>query len=444
MDWSEAWLSNMKFRVSYGESGNNRIANDAWKKIFSVDTDNLMMEGNETTLTSYIKPGDVLSNPELKWETTVTRNIGLDFGLFKQRLSGSIEAYKNTTKDLLIMASIPSNTGYSIQWQNIGQTSNKGIELALNAALIQKRDFSLTFAFNIAFNRNSIDKLGETKMWEQSSGWTNNDGPSADYLIEEGGKVGLMYGYETEGMYTIDDFDYVDGEYVLKDNVSDNFGLIGAINDWPGALKLKDQNGDLVVDASNDKVIVGDANPKHTGGFNVGMNYKGIDFSAYFNWVYGNDIYNANKLYFTSYVSSRKYKSLLNMMNSENRFTYVNQETGEFVSDPNLLAEMNQNATLWSAANVRAPLHSWVIEDGSFLRLNNVTIGYTLPKRIVNKLRIDNLRIYATGYNLFTWTNYSGYDPEVDTERDTPLTPGIDWNAYPRSRSFNIGLNLEF
>ncbi|WP_172594300.1 TonB-dependent receptor [Mariniphaga sediminis] len=444
MTFTNNWLSDMKLRASYGQAGNNRIYDDAWKKTFSTMAKYLMLEGNETTLTPYIVPNSILSNPELKWETTITRNLGLDFGLFDQRLSGSFELYKNTTQDLLMKATIPSSSGYSIQWQNVGQTSNKGIEFALNASIIEKKDFRLSMSFNIAFNKNRIDKLGEMERWQETSGWTSNDGPTEDYLIEEGGKVGLMYGYETEGMYSFEDFDYVDGNYILKEGVSDNSDLIGAVRFWPGALKLKDQNGDLLVDAANDKVIIGDANPKHTGGLNLMAQFKGIDFSAFFNWVYGNDIYNANKLYFTTYLSARKYKSLLGFMNSENRFIYADKATGEYVRDPAQLAEINQNATMWSAGMARAPLHSWAIEDGSFLRLNNITIGYTVPQKVINKLHLNKLRLYATAYNLWTWTNYSGYDPEVDTRRSTPLTPGIDWCAYPRSRSFNIGLNVEF
>jgi hypothetical protein len=114
------------------------------------------------------------------------------------------------------------------------------------------------------------------------------------------------------------------------------------------------------------------------------------------------------------------------------------------VNDPTQLAEMNKNAKYWSASMNRAPLHSWVIEDGSFLRLNNLVLGYSLPKALLSKIKLESLRVYVTGYNLWLWTNYSGYDPEVDAIRSTTLTPGIDYNAYPRSRSYNVGLNLTF
>ncbi len=245
-------------------------------------------------------------------------------------------------------------------------------------------------------------------------------------------------------MYTFDDFTYDNGKYTLKEGVSDNSSLTMPRRFWPGALKLKDQNGDFVVDAANDKVVIGNTNPKNSGGFSFTSQFRGFDLSAFFNWVYGNDIYNANKLYFHMYATGYNYKNILDIANSDHRFTYIDKLTGLEVSDPVKLAEMNQHATLWSTAMTHAALHSWVIEDGSFLRLNNLTLGYTLPKPLLANIGIESLRVYFTGYNLWLWTSYTGYDPEVDTRRATPLTPGIDWNAYPRSRSFNMGINLEF
>lgn len=448
MKSTEKWLSDLKLRASYGESGNNRISDDAWRKTFYVATGRLYIEGSEDSPTAYLAPNSILSNPELKWETTITRNIGLDYSLFKHRLNGSVEVYKNTTKDLLISATIPASSGYATQMQNIGQTSNKGIELTLNGMLVQKQDFKLSFSFNIAYNKNRIDKLGDTKSWEQNSGWSDAGGPTGDYLINEGGKVGLMYGFETDGngMYSFDDFNYSNGIYTLKEGVADNHSIIGAQWFGPGSLKFVNQdpeNGPSV-DAKNDKVVIGDANPKHTGGFSLNAEYKGIDFSAFFNWVYGNDIYNANKLAYTTKMASRLYKNISAIMDSKSRFIRVSPVTGAVVNDPVELAELNKDAKYWQASMSLAPLHSWAIEDGSFLRLNNLTVGYSLPKSIITRLKLTQLRFYVTGYNLWVWTKYSGFDPEVDAVRSTPLTPGIDYNAYPRSRSFNIGLNLTF
>ncbi|MEL7589015.1 MAG: TonB-dependent receptor [Prolixibacteraceae bacterium] len=443
---SAPWLSDLKLRASYGKSGNNRISDNAWQKTFNVSTGDVYI-GDEATPTAFLAPNSILSNPKLKWETTETKNIGLDFGLYKQRLSGSVEIYKNKTKDLLISATIPSSSGYATQWQNVGQTSNRGLEITLNGIIVEKQDFQLSASFNIAFNRNRIDKLGEAKEWEQISmwyGWVGTGTVAGDYLVKEGGQIGQMYGYETEGMYSFNDFNYDPDTkaYVLKENVASNQALIGSLRFGPGSLKLKNQNEDFVVDAS-DKVIVGNANPKHTGGFNLACRYKGFDFSTFFNWVYGNDIYNANKMVYTSAFAYR-FRNLLSVMNSDDRFTYISKETGTLVTDPAELAEMNKDAKLWSPGMSSLQLHSWVVEDGSFLRLNTLTLGYSLPKQILNKLKISQLRIYTVAYNLWTWTNYSGYDPEVDVARRTPLTPGVDWCAYPRSRSYNIGLNVEF
>ncbi len=439
------FVDDLKMRVSYGVSGNNRIPANAWQKTLSVNTGRLFIEGNENTPTAFLVPNSTLSNRKLKWESTVTRNVGVDFSLLKYRLTGTIEVYKNTTRDLLIMATVPSSTGYTNQFQNIGQTSNRGLELTLDAVMVEKKDFRFSAAFNIGFNRNRIDKLGETKRWEQSA-LGGSDGATGDYLIEEGGKVGLMYGYETDGngMYSFDDFSYENGSYILKEGVADNRTLISAKWFRPGALKFVDQNGDHKVDAANDKVVIGDANPKHSGGINLTAQFKGLDLSAFFNWVYGNNIYNANKLYFTNYWGTRLYKNILGMMNSEDRFINVSPVTGQVVTDPAELREMNKNAKYWSAAMDRAPLHSWVIEDGSFLRLNNLTLGYSLPRDLLSKWKFEQLRVYVTGYNLAIWTKYTGYDPEVDAIRNTALTPGMDYNAYPRSRSWNVGLNLTF
>lgn len=441
MTSTKSWLTNLKMRASYGASGNNRISDNAWQKTFSIGTYPLCM--GDGAPTPYLLASNILSNDKLKWETTVTRNIGVDFDSFKQRLRGSVEIYKNTTKDLLVRATIPSSTGYSYQWQNIGQTSNRGIEMMLEGVILEKHDIKLSASFNIAFNKNRIDNLGATKRWEEASGWGSSSGALNDYLIEEGGQTGLMYGYVTEGMYSFDDFNYANGAYTLKQGVASDKGIISATRFGPGSLKLKDQNGDFVVNEA-DRVVIGNANPKHTGGFNLTAQYKGLDFSAFFNWVYGNDIYNANKLFWTSKFQGFEYRNLLNIMNSDHRFSWVDKGTGNVVTDPTALTEMNKNATMWSPDFNLVKLHSWAIEDGSFLRLNTVTIGYSLPKDLLSKVKIEKFRVYVTAYNLWTWTNYSGYDPEVSTIRNTPLTPGVDWNSYPRSRTINVGLNVEF
>jgi TonB-linked SusC/RagA family outer membrane protein len=449
---NSGWLSFLKLRASYGQAGNNRISDNAWQKTFSVSTANLYMGADQTSKTPVLLASSTLSNEKLKWETTITQNIGLDFNLFKNRISGAVDAYLNRTKDLLIMSIIPASSGYANQWQNIGETSNRGIELQLDGTIIKRNDFTLSASFNIGINKSRIEKLGEVKSWVQSSGvlTTSALGQTLaleDYIVEEGGQVGQMYGWQIDGdgMYSFDDFYYNSetGVYTLKEGVPDDKSLITPYWFGPGTLKLKDLNDDGVVDAK-DKVVVGNANPKHTGGFNLTAQYKGFDCSAYFNWVYGNDIFNMNKGLFSCRYAGYSYKNLLNVMNSDNRFTTISKETGKIVTDPEELAAMNENATIWSPQYADPRLTDWVVEDGSFLRLNTLTLGYTLPKSLTGKIGIQRLRVYVTGYNLWTWTNYSGYDPEVSTVRGTPLTPGIDFQAYPRSRELNVGLNVEF
>jgi TonB-linked SusC/RagA family outer membrane protein len=339
-------LSDLKLRASFGMAGNNRISDDAWKKTFYLTTGGLFDngDGESATATTIINPNSILSNPELKWETTITRNLGVDFGFFKQRLSGSVELYKNTTKDLLIKATVPASSGYKSQWQNIGQTSNKGIEIVLNGTMIEKKDFRLSASFNIGINRNHIDKLGEVKSWEELTILYGNLSVT-DFYIKEGGQIGQMYGFVTDGMYSFDDFYYANGTYTLKEGVANDNSIVYPWKFMPGALKLKDQNGDFVVN-NNDKVIVGNANPKHTGGFNLTAQMKGFDISTFFNWVYGNDIYNANKLFYTSTFSNVQNMNTLEMMNYHNRFSYLNKETGKIVTDPIELAEINKDATV--------------------------------------------------------------------------------------------------
>lgn len=452
------WLSNLKLRLSYGEVGNNRVGT-YWRQEYTLAdlTDSKTYYMNEVISNALI-PSSVLRNPDLTWETTITQNLGIDFGLFKNRLSGTLELYKNKTKDLIVAVPLPSATGYSQQYQNVGQTSNKGIELSLNAYIIQKKDFTLSANFNIAFNKNNIDKFtnGGTSYKLYGSGWNGSASPQYDYLVKEGGPIGEMYGYVTDGFYSFDDFnwDETSKAWVIKDGVPSDASLISAGNKFgPGALKLKDISGPEGVPdgkiTEDDRKVIGHAQPIHTGGFGLNCTYKGFDASAFFNWSYGNDIYNANKLDNTAQLLSRRYQNLSADMSLASRFTTIDPQTGYNIfvganADPVRLKELNQNATIWSPLMTTTVLHSYAIEDGSFLRLSNLTFGYTLPKKILKKLHMENLRLYTTANNLFCLTNYSGADPEVSTRRNTPLTPGVDFSAYPKARTFVAGINVTF
>lgn len=435
MQATKGWLDDLKLRFSYGTAGNNNIPSGQINQAFASNSTTWINGTNY-----YLAASKDLANPNLKWETTITRNLGLDYTLFNGRLNGSLEFYQNTTKDLLIKFPV-GGTGYDYQYRNMGKTENKGIEFSLNYTVLDKKNYGLSLAFNIGFNKNKIKSLGIMNDFYQGSDWAGTE-IGDDFRVAVGGQVGEMYGYRNDGRYEVSDFEgYVNGKWVLKPGVVDATPVIGTLR--PGAMKLKNIDGseDNIVNAS-DREVIGNANPTHTGGLTLNGRLYGFDISAAFNWSVGNDIYNANKIEYTS-SSKYSYRNMTSEMAAGNRWNNLNAD-GTICNDPVQLAEMNQNTTMWSPYMQHMTFTDWAVEDGSFLRLNTLTIGYTLPKALVNKVKIQNLRFYVSGYNLFCWTNYTGFDPEVSTRRNTALTPGVDYSAYPKSRSFNIGLNLSF
>ncbi|MGV8092251.1 MAG: SusC/RagA family TonB-linked outer membrane protein [Mangrovibacterium sp.] len=452
MKGTEEWLSNAKLRLSYGEVGNARVGS-YWRQEYSFETSSnkLIYLGEQAQ--SSLKTSSVLRNENLTWETKTSSNLGLDLGFFDQRLSVTIDAYKDETKNLILAVALPSNSGYSTQYQNMGRTSNKGIEVTATGYIIDKKDFKLSVNFNIAFNRNRIEELDGSDELIASSGWGVSVG-SDDYRAIVGKPVGLMYGYIVDGMYSFDDFtfDSTQKKWILNDGVTDASSVITTAGNYfgPGHIKLKKLSGEgTKVSPDEDRTVIGNAQPKHTGGFSVNAIFKGFDLTAMFNWWYGNDIYHANKIDYTTYTGSKKYQNLGSLMSLENRFTTIDPATGANIyygndANPELLREVNKNARIWHPISNSSVLTDWAIEDGSFLRLSNLTFGYTLPAPISRKILMQKLRVYVTAYNLKCWTNYSGQDPEVDTRRSTPLTPGVDYSAYPKAKTFLFGVNVTF
>lgn len=445
MKGAEDWLSNLKLRFSYGASGNNRIGNDLYRYVYEVSSPSKMYGINGVEQSIMTTKGS-LPNPELTWETTITRNLGVDFGFFNNRLTGSVELYWNTTKDLLIAASIPSSSGFNSQYQNIGKTANKGVEVMLDAVLVDKQNFRLNFNANLSYNKNKVEELGYAQSMLVGSGWESTISGLGDYLVQVGKPIGQVYGFRCDGFYTVDDFDYIyDPEsktatWIPKDGIE---SLPYGGSPIPGAMKIKNVNPDGKIDSS-DREVLGCVQPTITGGFNLSAQFYGFDVAAYFNYSVGNKVYNANKIEFTSTFNTRKYGNLLGIM--RNRFTYIDPETGTtLMNDIDALRAANENATIWTPTNItRGVLTDWALEDASFLRLSNLTVGYTLPQKWTKKIGMSRLRVYCTGTNLFCWTGYTGYDPEVDTRRSTPLTPNVDYSAFPRARQWVVGANITF
>jgi len=475
------WLNNLKLRVSYGSVGSDGISADLWKQSWTSSTSTfsikeirqLMYNPWESTSTALTNTGNlaIIANPNLKWETTITRNIGLDFSIFDNRLSGSVEVYKNTVKDLLLITPVSDLTGFKFAQENVGSTSNRGLELSLNGDIVQSKDFNLSGSFNINFNKNRVEELAEGINGQYSSGWGGvRLSPSNDYYLTVGQPVGLIRGYVHEGWYTTSDFDYDAAKqiYTLKAGVPDVasgilpniFGTFsnkpGSQSAYPGVQKLKDISGkDGVPDGvinDLDLGVIGNTNPKHTGGFGLNGNYKNIDFGLDFNWSYGNDIYNATHV--EAYLGNKEAGLFRNrfqeLAGHYKIYDIVNGQLTKVV-EPAALDALNANATTYLPYPESAAMSTFGIEDGSYLRLNTVTLGYSLPKKALNKLGINRFRIYGSIYNALTFTKYTGFDPEVNVGEDRNSknnggypTPGLDYGAYPRARSFTLGVNIEF
>jgi len=432
-----SWLNLLKLRLSYGEAGNNNIPVGQTVQSYMSNT-NSYINGFE----SYWAPSSVLANPNLKWETTVTQNVGLDFGFFKNRLNGTFDVYKNVTHDLLIEFPV-GGTGYKTQYRNMGETQNTGFEATVNFVAIERENFGLNFSVNVGINKNRINSLGVMDNFGVNTNWASTD-IGNDYAVNVGSPMGLMYGYQSAGRYEVSDFDYTGGKYILKSGVVDASSAIGSAVQ-PGMMKLKNTDGsaDNKVTAS-DQTIIGNANPKSTGGLVINANAYGFDLSAAFNWTIGNDIYNANKAEFSTSNRNGQYKNLSTEMADGTRWTNLDPASGQLVTDPATLEALNANTTMWSPYMQKFMFTDWAVEDGSFFRLNNLTLGYSTPQALTSKLGVSKLRFYFTATNVFIITNYSGPDPEVSTKRKTPLTPGVDYSAYPRSRQLVFGLNLNF
>jgi TonB-dependent starch-binding outer membrane protein SusC len=427
-------VNNLKLRISYGTAGNNNIPSNQIIPVFIAGSSEWI-----NGFTSFWAPSNALTNPDLKWETTYTRNAGLDFDFFKSRINGSVELYYNTTKDLLINFPI-SGTGYATQYRNMGETENKGVELSLNGILANKKNFGLNIGFNIGFNMNKIISLGIMNDFGMNSSWASTE-IGIDYWISKGGSVGVMYGYQNDGRYEVSDFNYnaTTNTWSLKEGVTNSTPVVGALR--PGMMKLKDIDGDGIVNV-NDNTEIGNANPDHTGGMNIDARFYGFDLSAVFSWSYGGEVYNANKIEYTT--GRYQFRNMIDIMADGKRWTNLDPTTGLIVNDPATLEAMNTSTTMWSPYMGRHVFSDWAVEDGSFLRLNTLSLGYTLPHEILKRVNIQNLRFYVSAYNVFVLTKYSGFDPEVSSRRVTGLTPSLDYSAYPKSRQLLFGINLTF
>jgi len=402
-------LNDGKLRFEWGQVGNNRIPANTSLAILNPVT-----YGENNGITPGVAASN-LANPDIKWETQEQINLGVDLAFFDSRVLLTADAYRKESIDLLLNAPVPSSSGFSRVFRNIGKIRNEGLELSLNTENF-KGEFSWSSNLNFTFPTNETIALAEDDALLSSSNWYSINQFTNDYISEVGQPFGLMYGYIDDGLYREEDFD-ADGNPFI--DVS--FG-----SEELGYRKYKDINGDNVID-DRDKVVLGNPRPKFFGGFSNNFSYKGFDLNVFFQWKYGNDIYNANRILYTSDMQMVR--------------NFVPEILGRWRTDRT--PEENAGATHRSARDVSLVLTDKYIEDGSFLRLKTVSLGYTFPKALVEKIGMEKFRVYVTGQNLVTWTNYSGFDPESST-RGNGLTAGVDFGAYPRSKTFIGGLSLSF
>lgn len=416
-------ISNLKLRLSYGETGNESIP--AYSNFAKME--NTYYSNNESIMFG-MSPSS-RENPELKWETTKQFNTGVDLGLFNNRLNINVDYYKKQTENMLLLAPVSSQTGYFNQWLNIGNLENSGFEFTLSTVNINKQNFKWESNFNISFNKNQVTDIGRASFIniDIPGGFITNPG-----RIIVGEPIGIMYGYVFDGVYQIDQFNWQNNNDPTIPHSSRIYSLKQGENKFvtgtaaPGSIRYKDISGpngvpDGKIDDVYDRTVIGHSNPKHFGGFNNNFTYKSFDLAIFFEWSYGNDIFNASKL------------------NEQGILDYMNVTSDYFY---NSWTPTNPSNKYPGIAQISTAPSSYFVEDGSYLRLKNISLGYKLPKEVLDQMGISALRVFATGTNLITWTKYTGLDPEVNSTN--PLMTGFDRFSYPRARTINLGLNVKF
>ena len=409
-----SFIDDLKLRTSYGITGNFRIPN--YGSQGEIDYYSYILGGATPSVTTGAAPSSI-PNPELRWEKTAQINIGFDASLFNNILTIGMDVYNSNTYDLLLRVPIPQTTGYANRLENIGKVNNKGIELNLGTNY-QRKDFTWSTYFNISHNINKVMELGPGNAPIIQSGSVGN----AYFITQVGSPIGSYYLPVVKGVFK--NQAEVDATLHYVDSPINN----GFQDSKPGDFIYEDVNGDGILDISDtDRTIVGNYAPDFTYGFGTSLSWKGVDFNVAFQGVYGNEILNLSRRYFYNHEGNmNNYKGALDRWKSES-------DTGSGMNVRANRVSKGQNGTT----------STWHVEDGSYLRIKNITVGYTFPKRILKFSSIEKVRVYSSVQNPITFTKYEGYNPEV-SNRTSATTSGEDYGMYPLARTITLGLNIQF
>jgi len=401
--------STVKLRASWGLSGNNNIPNYRTEQEMSATGG--VVFGN--AISTAIWPNSI-QDPKLGWESTSQYNFGTDISLFRNRVSIIANYYLSYSYNLLFNQPVSGISGTSSILTNLTDSKirNKGFDIQVDGRIIQQEDFNLGFSGNIAVNRNKVLNMGGA-----SSIFTN--GAERSYIThttQEGYPVGMFYGFKVLGRLT-------------ADNVGKVSSSASATNPAKiGDLYFQDTNGDGIVNDA-DKTVIGTPYPKFTYGFALNTSYKTFDLRASFNGSYGNQVLDGQDYY------------LYNFEGSGNQYVEV---ADRYRNESNPGSGLNYRASRAGTQSNSTRLSSFYIQDGSYFRCTNITMGYTFPKSLASTLKVNNIRVYASVDNAFTITKYKGYNPEVDYSGGANLTPGVDYGNYPLARTYNLGIKLTF
>lgn len=398
-------ISELKLRASFGLTGNNFIGN--YDHVGLIAKQNYVFGG---AIVNGLGPNSI-SNPDLSWEKNRQFDLGIELGLFQNRIFVVADYYEKITSNLLLNVPTPSLTGYTSARQNIGKVKNNGWELGLSTRNLTG-DLKWTTDFNISFNRNTVLALGPSG--EPIFG---NYQLNGTHITQVGNSMGNFYGYQ------------VDGIFQNQQEIADNPSFTDS---KPGHFRFRDINGDgkLSID---DRTILGNPMPDFIYGLTNTLSYKGFDLSILLQGVQGNEIMHLGRRYYANYAGTANgMREMMNSWKSE-------QDPGDGKTP-----RVNRDLSRYASSNASANVSSVMIEDGSFLRVRNVSIGYTIPSNYLSKLLVRSARIYANLQNPITWTKYTGYNPEVSVQGGSPLEPGIDHGGYPIAKVFTIGLNVGF